>query len=144
MMRGNEEAHPGSCGHPEATIPSPDVHRSFLKVNVAQSHPTLRHHGLYSPRDSPGQNTGVGSHYLLQGIFPTQGLNPGLHNYRRNLYSLSHQGGSDITQFSPESYSGISMVSLFLGSLEIVINDNQPNMKPIQYHLCRSQILKCL
>ena len=35
-------------------------------------------HGLYSPCNSPGQNTGVGSLSLLQGIFPTQGLNPGL------------------------------------------------------------------
>ena len=39
---------------------------------------SLRPHGLYSPRDSPGQNTGVGSLSLLQGIFPTQGSNPGL------------------------------------------------------------------
>ena len=35
-------------------------------------------HWLYSPWNSPGQNTGVGSLSLLQGIFPTQGLNPGL------------------------------------------------------------------
>ena len=35
-------------------------------------------HGLYSPKNSPGQNTGVDSHSLLQGVFPTQGLNPGL------------------------------------------------------------------
>ena len=33
-------------------------------------------HGLYSPWSSPGQNTGVGSLSLPQGIFPTQGLNP--------------------------------------------------------------------
>ena len=36
----------------------------------------LRFHELYSPWNSPGQNTGVGSLSLLQGIFPTQGLNP--------------------------------------------------------------------
>ena len=36
---------------------------------------SLRPHGLYSPWNSPGQNTGVGSRSLLQGIFPTQGLN---------------------------------------------------------------------
>ena len=40
-------------------------------------------HGLYSPWNSPGQNTGVGSISLLQGIFPTQGLNPGLPHCRR-------------------------------------------------------------
>ena len=39
---------------------------------------SLRPHGLYSPWNSPGQNTGVGSHSLLQGIFPTQGSNSGL------------------------------------------------------------------
>ena len=33
---------------------------------------------LLCPRNSPGKNTGVGCHALLQGIFPTQGLNPGL------------------------------------------------------------------
>ena len=37
---------------------------------------SLRPHGLYSPWDSPGQNTGVGCHFVLQGIFPTQGSNP--------------------------------------------------------------------
>ena len=42
--------------------------------------------------DSPGQNTGVGFHALLQGIFPTQGSNPGLPHCRQILYHLSHQG----------------------------------------------------
>ena len=52
----------------------------------------MRPHGLYSLWDSPGQNPGVGSCSLLQGIFPTQGLNPGLPHCRRSLYQLSHQG----------------------------------------------------
>ena len=39
---------------------------------------SLRPYGLYSPWNSPGQNTGVGSLSLLQGIFPTQGLSPDL------------------------------------------------------------------
>ena len=38
-----------------------------------------------------GKNTGVGSHCLLQGIFPTPGLNPGLLHCRQILYCLSHQ-----------------------------------------------------
>ena len=42
--------------------------------------------------DSPGKNTGVGCHALLQGIFLTQGLNPGLLHYRQILCHLSHQG----------------------------------------------------
>ena len=43
----------------------------FMKVKVTQSCLTLRPHGLYSPWNSPGQNTRVGSLSLLQGIFPT-------------------------------------------------------------------------
>ena len=46
----------------------------------------------YSPWNSSGQNTGVGSLSLLQGIFPTQGLNPSLPHCRWILYQLSHQG----------------------------------------------------
>ena len=53
---------------------------------------SLRPHGIKSPWDSLGQNTGVGSHSLLQGIFPTQGLNPGLPLCRMILYQMSHQG----------------------------------------------------
>ena len=53
---------------------------------------SLRLFGLYSPWNSPSPNTGVGSLSLLQGIFPTQGLNPGLPHCRWILYQLSHQG----------------------------------------------------
>ena len=51
-----------------------------------------RPHALYRPWNSPGQNTGVGSCFLLRGIFPTQGLNPGLLHCGQSLYHLSHQG----------------------------------------------------
>ena len=47
--------------------------------------------GLYSPWNSPGRNTEVGSLSLLQGIFPTQGSNPGLPHCRQILYQLSHR-----------------------------------------------------
>ena len=53
---------------------------------------SLQPHGLYSPWNSPGQNTGVGSLSLLQGNFPTQGSNLGLPHCRRILYQLSHKG----------------------------------------------------
>ena len=49
-------------------------------------------HGLYSPWNSPSQNTGVGSCSLLQGTFPPQGLNSGLLHCRQILYHLSDQG----------------------------------------------------
>ena len=42
--------------------------------------------------DSPGKNTGVGCHSVLQGIFPTQGSNPGLPHCSQILYRPSHQG----------------------------------------------------
>ena len=48
--------------------------------------------GLLCPWDSPGKNTGVGSHYLLQGISLIQGLNPSLLHCRWILYHLTHQG----------------------------------------------------
>ena len=56
--------------------------------------------------DSPGKNTGVGCHALLQGIFPTQGLNPGLLHCRQILYCLRHQGSpgvgvSEVAQSCP-------------------------------------------
>ena len=47
---------------------------------------SLQPHGLYSPWTSPDKNTGVGSLSLLQDIFPTQGLNPGLPHCRLILY----------------------------------------------------------
>ena len=49
-------------------------------------------HGLHSTWNSSDQNTGVGSRSLLKGIFPTQGLIPGLLHCRQMLYQLSHQG----------------------------------------------------
>ena len=58
---------------------------------------SLQPHGLQPaqllcPWDSPGKNTGVGCHFLLQEIFPTQGSNLGLPHCRQILYCLSHQG----------------------------------------------------
>ena len=53
---------------------------------------TLRPHGLYSSWNSPGQNPGVGSLSLLQGIFPARELNRGLLHCRRILYQLNYEG----------------------------------------------------
>ena len=66
----------------------------YLFMSMADS---LRPHGLQLTRflclwDSPGKNTGVGCHVLLQGIFPIQGSNSSLLHYRQILYHLSHQG----------------------------------------------------
>ena len=64
--------------------------KSKMKVKVSQSCPTLCGPMAYSLWNSPGQNTGVGSLFLLQGIFLTKGSNSGLLHCRRILYQLSH------------------------------------------------------
>ena len=55
--------------------------------------------------DSPGKNTGVGCHTLLQGIFPTKGSNPGLPHCRQILYCLSHQGSPRILEWVAYPFS---------------------------------------
>ena len=76
------------------------------------------------PWDSPGKNTGVGSHSLLQGVFPTQGWKPGLLRGRWVFYRLSCQG-------RPTS----------LGAITILAGDHPPHMQgllcarlPVQDH----------
>ena len=59
-----------------------------------------------SPWNSPGQNPGVGSHSLLQGIFPTQESNPDLLHCRQILYQLSHQRSPRILEWVAISFSG--------------------------------------
>ena len=66
---------------------------------------SLRPHGLYSPWTSPGQNTGEGILSLLQGIFPTQELNPGLPHCRHTLYQLSQKGSPRILEWVTCSFS---------------------------------------
>ena len=73
---------------------------SRVKVKVAQPCPTLYDPmGLYSLWNSPGQDTEVGNLYLLPGIFPIQGSNPGVPHCRRILYQLSHKGSPRILQW---------------------------------------------
>ena len=69
-----------------------------MMLLVTQSCPTLYDPvdhslpGSSAHEDSPGKNTGVGCHFLLQGIFLTQGLNLGLQHCRQIFYPLSQQG----------------------------------------------------
>ena len=60
---------------------------------------------VYGPWNSPGQNTGVDSLSLLQGIFPTQGLNPVLPHCWRILYQLSHKGKPSILEWVAYPFS---------------------------------------
>ena len=65
---------------------------------------------------SPGQNTEVGSLSLLPGIFPTQGLNPGLLHCRWILYQLSHKGSPlNPTGQGKHKYCGLSSCSWLQG-----------------------------
>ena len=89
-------------------------HVSSLRVLVTQSCPslatpwTIAHQAPLS-LGSSRQGTRVGCHFLLQGIFPTQGLNPGLPHCKQILYPLSRQGspmntelGTNDWQLSPQ------------------------------------------
>ena len=67
--------------------------RPFFK---SLSHVSLRPHALYSPWDSPGQSTGVGRRFLLQGLFPAQGSNPGLPQCRQVLNQPRYTRGSQV------------------------------------------------
>ena len=69
---------------------------------------SLRPHRLYIPENSPDQNTGVGSLSPLQGIFPTQGSNPGLPHCGLILYQLSHKGSPRILEWVAYPFSSIS------------------------------------
>ena len=79
--------------------------------SVHQSCPALCNFMNCSPSgssvhgDLPGKNTGVGCHALLQGIFPTQGLNPDLTHCRWILYCLSHQRSPRIPQWVAYPFS---------------------------------------
>ena len=83
---------------------------------VTQSCPTLCDPMDWSPSgssvhgDSPGKNTGVGCHALLQEVFPTQGLNPGLPHCRQIIYPLSPQGNPKKAQYSVSSVQSLSRV----------------------------------
>ena len=90
---------PGDLPHPAIEPGSPALQADSLPSELqgrSQSHSvvsdSLRHHGLYSPWNSTGQNTGVGHLSLLQGIFPTQGSSPGLLHCGQIPYQLSHKG----------------------------------------------------
>ena len=71
--------------------------------------------------DSPGKNTGVGCHALFQGIFPTQGSNPGLPHCRWILYHLSHKASPRILEWVvmpssrrsswPRNQTGVSCIA---------------------------------
>ena len=109
---------------------------------VAQSCPTLCDTTDCSPpgssvhEDSPVKKTGVGGRALLQGIFPTQGSNPGLPYCRQILYHLSHQGSPRILEWvaytfsrgssQPRDQAHMSCISCIAGRPFILMGSSQP------------------
>ena len=89
---------PTLCDPMDCSLPGSSVHRIF-----------------------PGKNTGVVSHSLLQGIFPTQGSNPSLLHCRQIRYCLSHQGSPRILEWvaypfsrgtsQPRNQTGVSCIA---------------------------------
>ena len=97
--RGIGPASHGSC--PRADVPCLAAHWRLTLCNPMDcSLPGSSVHG-----DSPGKNTGVGCHALLQRVFPTQRLNLGLPHCRRILYHLSHQGSPRIPEWVAYPFS---------------------------------------
>ena len=99
----------------------------YVLCLIAQSCPTLfdpmdcNPSGSSVHGDSPGKDIGVDCHALLHGIFPTQGLNPGLPHCRQILYQLSHQGSPRILEWvaypfprgssQPRNWTGVSCIA---------------------------------
>ena len=109
--------HNGPRFFPNVPAPclGPSHHLLFARITVAclvtRSCLTLcnpmdcRLSGSSVHGDSPGKNTGVGYHALLQGTVPTQGWNPGLLHFRQILHHLSHQGSPRILKWIAYPFS---------------------------------------
>ena len=95
--------------------------REWMNESCSVVSNSLWPHGLYSPCNSPGQNTGVGSLSILQGIFPTQGSNSGLLHCRWIFNQLNHKGSPRILEWvaysfsrgssQPQNQTGISFIA---------------------------------
>ena len=91
----------GTISNSTVNFESESESHSFLSES-------LEPHGLSSPWNSPGQNTGVSSLSLLQGNFPTQGMNPGFPHCRPILNQLSHKGSPRILEWVAYHFSSRS------------------------------------
>ena len=87
-------------------------------------------HGLYSPWNSPGQNTGVVSLSLLQGTFPTQGSNQGLPPCRWILYQVSHKGSPRILEWVAYPFCSRS------ASQSLTWQSGSPSLPTAKMHGC--------
>ena len=94
LLIGNWSNHATQGAQALSSNQSGNLNQPLLDCccSLTQLCPTLQPHGLQSPWNSPSQNTGVGSFYLLQEIFPTQESNISLLHCRQILYQLSYDG----------------------------------------------------
>ena len=83
----------------------PGGQQSELKWSKSVVSDSLWPQGLYSSQNSPGQNTAVGDLSLLQGIFPTQELNPGLLQCKQILCQRSHKGSPRTLEWVAYAFS---------------------------------------
>ena len=102
--------------------------RTMTKLVKSESHlvvsDSLQSNGTIQSMNSLGPNTGVGSLSLSQGIFPTQGSNPGLPHCRQILYQLSHKN------------TGVGSLSLLQGIFPTQgLNPGLPHCRQILYQL---------
>ena len=100
---------------------------------------SLRPYGLKAARllclwNFPGKDTGVGCHFLLQGIFPTQGSNPGLPHRRQILYYLSNEGSpiSSVQLFSHVRLFATPWTAAHQASLSITNSQSLHKLMPTE------------
>ena len=97
---------------------------------------SLLPHGLYSPWNSPGQNTGVGSLSLLQGDLPNPGIKPrssGLLHCRRIFYQLSHKGSPIVIDMHSQNIE--SLLSVFVSQITLFHNDIRCKTMLLPYYI---------
>ena len=98
-----------------------EVSQGGMSESCSVRSDSLLSHGPYSSWNSPGQNTGVGSLTLLQGIFPIQESNPGFLQGGSILYQLSHKGSPRMLEWvaypflsrssPPRNRTGVSCIA---------------------------------
>ena len=95
VLAGFREDMPDGTGRLQSTLDSGDISWKWSEKSFNRARP-LQPQKLHDLWNSAGKNTGMGSLSLLQGIFQTQGLNPGFRHCRQILSRLSHKGGPRI------------------------------------------------
>ena len=132
----------------DCSLPASSIH-GILQARVlewgatafsASSHATFQYNlcfqptRLFCPWNSPGKNTGVGCHFLLQWIFPAQGLNTDLLHFRQILYCLSHQRRlclGNLLSLNDKANSKIKPLKITRSCFSLQQRKNSWNMKEL-------------